>query len=169
MQLMDVILNRRSIRHYDATKPITEEDLKVVLIAAMYAPSAMNKRPWEFIVVRDKKILETIRSFHPYAAFVCDAGTAIVVCENTQNVYGKYGPIDVSLAAQNIMLAAHGLGYGSCYCGTYSDDEWVAEFKQLLNIPNHIVPFGVIAVGPPLKRPDMPERFETEKIHYDMW
>ncbi len=169
MNVMEAILNRRSIRSYDASKPITDEDLKTVLTAAMYAPSAMNKRPWEFIVIRDKKILEAIRTFHPYAAFVSDAGCAIVICENTHNTYGKYGPIDTSLAAQNMMLAAYELGYGTCYCGTYTDELWVDEFKKTLNIPNEIIPFGFIVIGTALKTQNQPERVEEHKIHYNGW
>lgn len=169
METIQAILSRRSIRSYVPDQPITDEDLNAVLKAAMYAPSAMNKRPWEFIVIQDQKMLDAIRQIHPYAAFIVDAGTIVVLCENTQNVYGRYGPIDVSLAAQNLMLSAHDLGYGTCYCGTYSDEAWVDTFKQLLKIPSHIIPFGFIAIGTPAKNPSDPERVEMSKVHYEVW
>ena len=100
MELMKAIKERRSIRSYDASKPITDEDLKTVLTAAMYAPSAMNKQPWDFVVIRDEQILEQIREIHPYAGFITDAGTAVAVCGNTHESYATYAPIDVALATQ---------------------------------------------------------------------
>lgn len=169
MELMKAIKERRSIRSYDASKPITDEDLKTVLTAAMYAPSAMNKQPWDFVVIRDEQVLEQIREIHPYAGFITDAGTAVAVCGNTHESYATYAPIDVALATQNMMLAAHDLGYGTCYCGTYTDEAWAGQIKKWLNVPEHVEMYGLIVIGTPLKTKDVPERFEENKIHYNMW
>lgn len=169
MELMKAIKERRSIRSYDASKPITDEDLKTVLTAAMYAPSAMNKQPWDFVVIRDEQLLEQIREIHPYAGFITDAGTAVAVCGNTHEAYATYAPIDVALATQNMMLVAHELGYGSCYCGTYVDEPWAGQIKKWLNVPEYVEMYGLIVIGTPLKTKDVPERFEENKIHYNMW
>lgn len=169
MELTKVILERRSIRSYDANQVITEDDLRKILMAAMYAPSAMNKQPWDFIVVQDKHVLEQIRQVHPYAGFIVDAGTAIAVCGNTNESYGKYAPIDVALATQNLMLSAHDLGYGTCYCGTYSDEAWVGQIKSMLNVPDFVEMYGLIVVGTATKEKEIPERFEESKIHYGKW
>ena len=169
MELLEGLLSRRSIRHYDAQKTITPADLKTVLQMAMYAPSAMNKRPWEFIVVTDKKMLQEIAQKHPYAAFVPEAGTAVVVCENTAEAFAGHGPEDIALASANFMLAAHGLGYGTCYCGVAPNEDREALFAELLKTPSHIRPYCVIAVGTPLKQPSHPDRVEENKIHYNGW
>ena len=169
MELMQAIKERRSVRQYNASKPITDADLKTVLTAAMYAPSAMNKQPWDFIVIRDEQVLEQIREIHPYAGFITEAGTAVAVCGNTHESYATYAPIDVALATQNMMLAAHDLGYGTCYCGTYTDEAWVGQIKKWLNVPEHVEMYGLIVIGTPLKNKDVPERFEESKIHYNMW
>ncbi len=169
MELMKAIKERRSIRAYDASKPVTDEVLKTILTAAMYAPSAMNKRPWEFVVIRDTQVLEQIRDIHPYAGFITEAGTAVAVCGNVPDSYGNYAPIDVALATQNMMLAAHDLGYGTCYCGTYVDEPWARQIGQWLNLPEGVEMYGLIVIGTPLKDKEVPERFEAAKIHYNIW
>lgn len=169
MELFEAIFSRRSVRSYDENQLITDADLKKILTAAMYAPSAKNQRPWEFVVIRDKQILEQIRQIHPYASFIVEAGTAIAVCGNPTAAHEKYAPIDVALATQNLMLSAHGLGYGTCYCGAYSDAEWAIQIKNMLNLPDNIEMYGLIVVGTPSKEKDMPERFEENKIHYNQW
>ena len=169
MELMEAIMGRRSVRQYDETKPVTDKDLKTILTAAMYAPSAMNKRPWEFVVIRDEQTLEQIREIHPHAGFITEAGTAVAVCGNTEQAYGGYAAIDVALATQNLMLAAHDLGYGSCYCGTHSDEAWAEQIRQWLNLPDNIEMYGLIVIGTPLKDKETPERFEENKIHYNVW
>lgn len=169
MDLLQGLLTRRSVRKYDAQKPVSPADLTQILRAAMYAPSAMNKRPWEFVVVTDKELLEQIRVIHPHAPFVVEAGTAVIACEDTHAAFEGCGPIDVALASENLMLAAHALGYGSCYCKISPDDERVAGFKRLLQLPDHIIPAGLIVVGTPAAEPKQPERFEEHKIHRNRW
>lgn len=168
MDTIQCIQTRRSVRQYTG-EIISDTDLKTILTAGMYAPSAMNKRPWEFVVVQDQKLLEKITQIHPYADFVTDAGTAVLACLNTEEAYNNYGPVDVSLAAQNMMLAAHELGYGTCFCGVWPDQERVKEFGALCHLPDTVMVIGLIALGKPAKQGPTPERFEAGKIHFDRW
>jgi nitroreductase len=66
-------------------------------------------------------------------------------------------------------LAAHDLGYGTCYCGTYTDEAWTGQIKKWLNVPEHVEMYGLIVIGTPLKNKDVPERFDESKIHYNVW
>jgi len=168
METLQCIQTRRSVRQYTG-KIISATDLKIILTAAMYAPSAMNKRPWEFIIVQDKQLLEKITQIHPYANFVKEAGTAVLICENKNETYNEYGPVDISLAAQNLMLAAHDSGYGTCFCGVWPEQERLNDFSKLFKLPKHIQVIGLIAIGVPQKQPSQPERFEPIKIHFDQW
>ena len=111
---LTTIFTRRSVRKY-SDKPVSDETVKLLLQAAMSAPSAKNAQSWEFIVIRDKKTLAQIPSFHPFSKHVPDCQVAIVVCGNTklEAAKGHWIP-DGSNASMSILLAAHSLGPG---CG----------------------------------------------------
>ena len=69
MELIEAIKSRRSIRQYEEGFVIPFEDLKKIIEAGMYAPSAMRRMPWEFLVITDQVLLSTIEKTHNYAAF----------------------------------------------------------------------------------------------------
>ena len=171
MDINDAIYHRRSIRKYQSGFKIPETDLKQILEAAMYAPSAMNKQPWEFFIATDTDLLSKIQTTHPHAPFLCDAGTAIVVCNNLEREHSGMGIIDVSLAAQNILLTAYSLGYGACYCSVYPKGTKI--FQNLLKLPEHIEPIGMIVIGQsaeplPTTTP-IRNRFNPSFIHINHW
>ncbi len=171
MNTFDTLLFRRSVRKYEKGFKISTEELNRILETAMYAPSAMNKQPWEFIVIDDDELIASAQNSHPYCAFFGDAGTGIVVCVDLTKEYNGMGIIDVSLASQNIMLAAHALGYGTCYCGIYPEHS--ETFQELLDLPEHIEPIGLITIGKPAQplataKPDK-SRFNPKTIHMNKW
>lgn len=167
MDIFEAIKTRRSIRHYEPNFKVPEKDLNQILEAGMYAPTAMRREPWEFMVITDQVILDKIEKNHPYAAFLSDAGTAIMVCEDMNLEYEGKGVIDVSLASQNIMLMAHALGYGTCYCGIYPGRE--ETFAELLNLPPNIVVIGMIVLGKPIVMPGVKTRWRPERVHINKW
>ena len=169
MNTLDCILSRRSVRTYQAGKQVAPADLQVILQAGLNAPSAMNKQPWEFVVITDKKILENITQIHPYAAFLPDAGCGIIVCVNTQKQFENYGTTDVGLAAQNIMLAATDMGYGTCYCGIAASEERIAAFQSFCKIPDFVIPMGIIALGVPAQKQEKVNRENPKALHYNTW
>ena len=77
------LLTRRSVRQFEKDREIPQSDIDDILKIAMYAPSARNTQPWEFVVVKDKKMRDKIAEVHPYAKFLKDASLAIVVCGDT--------------------------------------------------------------------------------------
>ncbi len=169
MEANEAILTRRSIRRY-TNKMVTDEQLDILLKAAMYAPSAVNKQPWHFVVFRSKKLMEEIVQVHKNAWMLNDASVAILVCfdEKLQHDTG-YGPIDCSAASQNILLSAHALGLGACWIGIYPRDNRVEALHQIFNLPGHIQPFSVIAIGYSNEQKPFPERYRKDRIHYEKW
>ncbi|MFO7657853.1 MAG: nitroreductase family protein [Bacteroidales bacterium] len=169
MDVIEAIINRRSIRNYTGQQ-VTAEQVEVILRAAMYAPSAVNKQPWHFIVFRDKKIREEIIEFHPNAWMLKNASLGILVCydENLQHDSG-YGEVDCGAATQNILLAAHGIGLGAVWIGIYPRQQRISAIHQLFKLPSNIKPFSVIAVGYPNEKKTFPERYQQERIHYESW
>jgi len=75
MDTLETIFNRRSIRQY-TDKQVTEDILLTLLKAAMYAPSAVNKQPWHFIVFRDRATMQQIIEVHPNASMLNQADVA---------------------------------------------------------------------------------------------
>ena len=70
MNVTEAIRNRRSIRKFQQGVQIPQEDLDLILEAAMMAPSARNTRPWEFVVVENREILEKFRDIQPYTGMM---------------------------------------------------------------------------------------------------
>ena len=79
MDALEAILSRRSIRKY-TSEPVTEEEINLLLEAAMAAPSSGNARPWHFIVIHDHAKMEEIAKVHPYAGMLPQAQVSIMVC-----------------------------------------------------------------------------------------
>ena len=170
MNLIDTILTRHSTRQYDENKKATPDQIEMILKCAMQAPSAMNKQPWHFIVVDNPEILSSIENVHPYAGFLRQAGTAIIVIGDTKASWEDYWKVDPMLAGQNILLAAHALGLSTCWCGVYPNVEHMKNIANILNIPSEYTPIALIALGTPDENRKIPEnRFFPTKIHHNEW
>jgi nitroreductase len=166
--MIEAIENRRSIRKFNPEKPVTREQLNRLLEAAMMAPSACNSRPWEFIAVTKREVLDEIARIHPYAGMCATATAAIIVVAipQTKNVPEGYFPQDCGAATQNILLEAASLGIGTCWCGVYPRDELIPSIRKLFNIPEPKIPFNVIAIGTPAEAPQRRGFFEESKVTY---
>ncbi len=169
MDTLTTIFTRRSIRSY-TDKPVSDETVKLLLQAAMAAPSAKNTQSWEFIVIRDKKTLQQIPGFHPFSKQVPHAQVAIVVCGNTklQAAPGHWIP-DASNASMNILLAAHSLGLGAVWTTFYPYEDRTAGIRKLLNLPDHIIPLNIIPLGYSTEKGNYQDRFKPAKVHYEKW
>jgi len=169
MDVFEAILNRRSIRRYRPAK-VSDTIVGDLLRAAMYAPSAVNKQPWHFIVFRDRETMTMITSFHKNAMMLNQADVAILVCwdETLQHDVG-YGPVDCSAATQNILLAAHGFGLGAVWVGIYPRENRMAAVSKVFSLPNNIQPFSIVSLGYPAEKKTLPDRFDRKKIHFEKW
>lgn len=165
----EIITTRRSIRKY-LKQAVNQEQIDILLEAAMFAPSARNEQPWHFIAVTDREMLNKIMHSHPYAAMLKDASLAIVVLAdiNIEKTEG-YWVQDCSAATQNILLSAHAMGLGSVWLGVYPREERMLAVKTLFNLPENIQPLSIIAIGYTNEQKAQPERFIKERIHYNNW
>ena len=170
--VMDNILTRTSIRAYQ-DKPIEDEKIEQMLRAAMAAPSAGNKQPWRFIVIKDKTTLKAISdSFHTMS-MAQNAPLAIVVCGDLKATFPEdgldYWVEDTSAATENLLLAAHSLGLGAVWCGIYPMQQRVAQLRKMLNIPKDIIPLNVVPIGYPAEQPAPKDKWNDSEIHYETW
>jgi len=169
MEKLDYILDRRSIRRFTDQK-LDNKQIKDLLTAAMYAPSAVNMQPWHFVVIDNPSMIEKIMEIHPHARMLQSASHAVVVCgdENLQHDDG-YWMVDCGAATQNLLLAAQTMGLGACWVGLHPREERKTAFSRLLKLPSHVKPFALVALGYPEEQKTRPDRFHAEKVRYNGW
>lgn len=160
------ILARRSVRRY-TSEPVTEEQITTLLKAAMAAPSAANRRPWHFIVVTERKTLDTLAERHPYAKMLFEAPLCIAVVGDP--AVSDYWVQDCSAAAENILLAAAGMGLGSVWLGVHPRAEREQMVREVLGIPHNLTPLCLIAVGHPAEHPPARTQYDPARVHYQRW
>lgn len=169
MDILQAISTRRSIRKYTG-QPVSNQDLETIIKAGFQAPSAHNRQPWHFVTVRDKNTLESIIKFHPYSKMLPQAGCGIVVCgDNNEQRLTGFLISDCSAAIQNILLAAHGIGLGTVWCGLYPKPQLMDPMSKLLGLPSSIIPVGLVVVGHKNEQKGPVDRYDTAKVHSERW
>jgi nitroreductase len=169
MEAIKCIMTRRSVRKYTAKK-MTETRLRKILEAAMNAPSANNQQAWQFIVVRDRIILNDLAEVHPYAQMLRQAQAGIVICGDLAAEKSQgYWVQDCAAATQNALLAAHALGLGAVWLGVHPRQPRVEDVQRVLGIPDHVVPLSIVSVGFPGEKPKAVKRYAKSKVHYEKW
>ena len=169
--VLDNILARTSIRSYQ-DRPVEQDKIEKLLRAGMAAPSAVDKRPWHFIVVTDKQVLNGLAQANPNAGMAARAPLAIVVCGDKTKALTRvpdYWVQDASAATQNILLAAQGMGLGAVWTGTYPVTDRVEKVAAALNLPEHIVPFCTIVIGYPEKYQAPKDKWDEGNISYNTY
>lgn len=168
MELLQVIYNRRAVRKYTA-QAVEETQLKSLIDAAIQAPSAMDRQPWSFCVIRNQALLARISD--ESKAFMLRTSPVGLLSHHFEEMLGSdefhifyhapvlivisateedaWSTIDCSLAAQNLMLAACDLGLGSCWIGFAQGWLGTPEGKAALNLPASHVPIAPIILGHP--------------------
>lgn len=168
--MMKSIQTRRTIRRY-TDEEITQEELKDLLLAAMYAPSAWGKRSWEFMVVDDKAIREELSKLTPYSSQVSTAPIAIIVMSD-KGISSSWIE-DASIAGEHINLEAAKLGLGSSWIQIrgmkHNTTDAEAHVRDVLNIPDNYGICCMITVGHSAeqKSPHRKEEYSTEKVHFN--
>ncbi len=171
--MTNIIFRRASVRKY-TDQLVTEEQIEMLMKAAMAAPSAKNCQPWEFIVVQNKETFKRIMEYHPYSSMLKEAALAIIVCANTEKESPDLKGLDFwiqdcSASTQNILLQAAEMGLGGVWLGVYPKDKLVEETKKLFNLPKNIIPFSIISIGYPAQEIIPKDKFDKTKIHYEKW
>jgi len=170
MEALEAILTRRSIREY-TSQAVPDELIKKLLSAAMQAPSAGNQQPWHFIVVTERNQMNSLADALPFGKMLHTAPLAIAVCADFEAArYPDYWVQDCSAATQNLLLAAHALGLGAVWLGVYPLEERMAGVKQILGLPEQVIPLCIVALGYPAAVPEPPVmRFDEARVHHEHW
>ena len=171
MKAIKAIATRRSIRRFKPGSIVDEEAVTEFLKAAMMGPSAGNIRPWEFVVIRDRDILNQVVEMRPYMKNMLEHSPVmiVVVFNKEREKYEDRWVQDCSVVMQNILLAVHALGYGGSWQEIYPEDKTTKGINEILSLPENIIPFAMIPIGASDEEKEERETFEEERIHYDKW
>ncbi len=165
--LLDLMYTRRSVREYTA-EPVTDEQVEAMLKAAMAAPSAQDLRPWHFVVVRKRKLLDRLAEVHKYAHMLEKAPLAIVVCGD-EEVSEQHWVEDTCAATQNLLLAATAVGLGGVWISVYPSKKRQKYVRDLLDIPDHIGVLCLVAVGHPAEETKPRTCYDPKRVHQEKW
>lgn len=169
--LFAAIKNRGSVRKFQK-KDVSRETLEKILLAAIFAPSAGNFQPWEFIVVKDPEIKKHLAESSYDNKWIAEAPVIIVSCINMRvagSLYGErgeklYGIQDVAAATENLLLAATSLGLGATWVGAFSEP----GVKVILEIPDYVRPAAFVVLGFPAEEPHTLERHSlSDVVHFE--
>ena len=163
------ILTRTSVRSY-TEQPVEQEKVELLLRAGMAAPTAVNKQPWHVVVLNTRESIDRLSSANPRAGMLKQAPLAIVVCgDMNKALEGKgqeYWIQDCSAATENILLAAHALGLGAVWTGTYPMDDRVKATAEALHLPSHIIPLCTIVIGYPKGITKPKDKWKPENVSW---
>jgi len=168
MDLFEAIKGRRSIRNYE-DRPVEDDKIGTILEACKWSPSAANRQPWEIIIVDDPELIEKLAKAALEQFWIATAPIVFVVCVNEKIAkahYGNRGEMyaleTIGCAVQNMMLAAHSLGLGSCMVSAFDED----EVKEITECLEFIRPVALLPIGYPAEKPEIPYRDDVPQFTY---
>ncbi len=173
MNTIECIKSRASVRSFKPDK-IPDSVLDEILDSAVHAPSAGNVQDWEFVVVSKQDTKNRLAGAAWGQEFVSQAPVVIVVCSNLRTIHNAYGERGNSLysiqntatATQNMLLAAWEKGLGSCWVGSFNDE----NVREILVLPSHVRPMAIVPIGYPATEPKKSRRKKLgEVVHKEFY
>ena len=176
-EIVRAIMERFSCRDF-SPEPLPKEQVSILIDAALASPSALNLQPWHIIAVTDKALIEAMDEYAmsdenmPYYERIKERGgkmfynapcVLVIAIDNTERA-----PLDAGIVSQNICLAAHSLGLGSCICGMMRiplEGEKGKDFIKKLKIPEGMK-FGMSVLVGKVKTPKAPHELDKSKVTY---
>jgi nitroreductase len=166
---LEAIFARRSIRKY-TSDPVKDEDINKMLRAGMAAPTGGNRKPWHFIVIKERVTLDRLAENHPYGKMLFEAPLCIAVCGDPSltPLPRNFVPQDCSAATMNILHAAVALGLGAVWIGLALPEHYDMA-REILGIPENIVPHNLIAIGHPAEHKEPRTQYDETRVHSERW
>jgi len=164
---LSAIYNRKSVRSFIKDRPVSDEDVQSLIKAGMSAPSGKDTRPWEFVIINDRAILDKMAEELPTAKMLSQAPMAIVVCGDT--IRSSYWYLDCSAATENILLAAEAMDLGGVWTAAYPYRDRMATVIKHTNMPAQVLPLVVIPIGYPMGNHSVKDKYDEKKIHMNKW
>ncbi|MBZ5515466.1 MAG: nitroreductase family protein [Acidobacteriia bacterium] len=163
MDAIEVLKTRRSLRAY-TPEPVPKEIIEGLVDCGRLAVTAINLQPWEFVVVTNREVLRSIAQTPDHGKFIADAPVCVaVLCRDT-----KYYLEDGSAATENILLAAHAHGLGSCWVAG-DKKPYASEICRLVGAPQGYKLVSLIPIGCPAESPEKGKRPLSDVLHWERY
>jgi nitroreductase len=151
-----VLEERRSVRAFDTAVGVAPETVEAILTAAILAPSAGNRQPWHFYVVRNDAARQALAAAANGQEFVGQAPVVIVVCADAEQSATRYGDRgrslyciqDTAAAVEHILLSVVALDLGCCWVGSFDE----ALVAHVLDLPRNRRPVALLPIGRPARK-----------------
>jgi len=167
MDAREAIMSRRSVRKF-LDREVEREKIDELLSAADAAPSACNKRPVDFYVIRNREKLSALSGSGRFTGI--GSPLAIVVAGDMTRTlprsYREYWVHDAAAATENILIMANALGLGACWCGVHTQESVMKKVSEVLELPEHIIPFSLIRIGYPDEFPEPHGSYAPERVRF---
>jgi len=166
---MKAIFERRSVRDF-VNVPVSDKLIHYLIKTAMNAPNAGHQRPWEFVVVRDEKVLKSLSDMAGYENDYNNVDASIVVCINKSRLkWDGYWQMDTGTAVENMMIAATNEGYGTLWLEVFPVEEKIIKAQEILSLPDDVIPMMVMPIGKSRSDDEREPVFIESQIHYNQW
>jgi nitroreductase len=169
MEFFDLIESRYSVRAYKST-PVEDEKLNHILEAARLAPTAVNRQPFQILVIHTKGREKDLMRIYGREWFVqppivlCVCGVPALAWSRMDGM--NYYMVDVSIVMDHVILAAANQGLGSCWIGAFNPD----AAREVLGLPDAVEPIAFTPIGYPDDEPKPKKRKElADLIRYENW
>jgi nitroreductase len=166
MDALECLSKRISTRKY-VPSTIKEADIKAILTAGFEAPSAMNRRPYDFIVNTENAFWHKLAPLKPTCDIIATTPLSIVIVgDSNKNPTDEFLIEDCSCCAVNMLNAAKALGYDSLWCGIKWHSEFYDELIRYFKLPSGDVPVAVLCFGMSGEKKVQVERYDEKKVHH---
>ncbi|AHM58162.1 putative NADH dehydrogenase/NAD(P)H nitroreductase (plasmid) [Peptoclostridium acidaminophilum DSM 3953] len=167
---MENIFTKRSGREF-IEREVEEDKVEKLLRAAMQTNYAGSEQPWEFIVVKDKKVLSEISAMEEHLEVLKDSSCAVVVLTDMRKLFSPDNwHQDMAAAVQNMLLEATNQGLEAVWLGVAPVEARMDFMIDYFDLPENIMPFGVVPVGYFEDECNVfVDRFDSSKVHYNQW
>jgi len=162
MKLLDGIYTRRSVRQF-TEEPVSDEQVKEIIKAGMWAPSGLNNQPWRFAVVKSDEAREGLAGLTKYGKVIKGAPVSIAVFVDREAMYNDVKDHQsMGACLQNMLLAAHALGLGAVWLGEILNN--AEKVRELIGLPETLELMAVIAIGHPARSDQKSSRKDMSEV-----
>ena len=168
------IINQRQNPKNFTDKKVSKEYLESLVRSGMSASSVYNLQPWMFIVVDNRDLILKLGSEVSNFELLTTSQALILVCGNMDktldgNVSGVYWLQDCAAASENILITAYALGLDAVWITIYPEDYKIKKVREILNIPDNIIPTNIIPIGYAKDVIEVKNKFKLENLHWNKW